>query len=206
MESGFPTRISGRMTRSFAQMDFKATSTKRSKRNQLGFTLVELMWAIAISGIIVAAVCSAIMFSGRSFQGLNNYVDLDNNSRRSLDIMMTDIRSALKVTGYATNQLKITGSDGAAVTFDFNSAKRSLSRIRSGKTNILLRECDKLEFSMYRRTPTSTGGWGQTNDVAYCKLVQVNWTCSRGLYPLGAKWNTESVQTAKIVIRNEPAL
>ena len=34
-----------------------------------------------------------------------------------------------------------------------------------------------------------------------CKLVDLNWRCSRQI--LQQKVNTESVQTAKIVIRNE---
>jgi hypothetical protein len=34
-----------------------------------------------------------------------------------------------------------------------------------------------------------------------CKLVSVSWICSRSI--LGSRLNTESVQTAKIVIRKQ---
>ena len=44
------------------------------------------------------------------------------------------------------------------------------------------------------------GFYSASNNPAICKLVSVSWRCSRTI--LGQKVNTESVQTAKIVIRN----
>src|SRR5216683_6067680 len=70
-----------------------------------GTTLVELLVAIGISGIIFAAVGLMIFFSGRSYAALANYVDLDNKSRQALDLMSKEIRQADGVTNSATATL-----------------------------------------------------------------------------------------------------
>ena len=63
-------------------------------------------------------------------------------------------------------------------------------------------ECDYLRFAIFQRNPIG-GTYDQyaTASATNCKLVQLNWICSRTI--LGAKVNTESVQSAKIVIRRQ---
>ena len=61
-------------------------------------TLVELLIAIGISGMIFVALGMMIFFSGRSYAALANYVDLDNRSRQALDLMSKDIRQVNAVT------------------------------------------------------------------------------------------------------------
>ncbi len=38
-------------------------------------------------------------------------------------------------------------------------------------------------------------------DPSICKLINMSWKCSRTI--LGSKMNTESVQTAQVVLRNK---
>jgi hypothetical protein len=40
-----------------------------------------------------------------------------------------------------------------------------------------------------------------TTDVSQCKLIKLTWICSRNI--LGKSLNTESVQSAEIVIRKK---
>jgi hypothetical protein len=65
-----------------------------------------------------------------------------------------------------------------------------------------LRGCQDLSFSIFQRN-TASGTFDQfpatlTNNAV--KLVQLNWTCQRTVF---GRLNTESVQSAKIVIRNQ---
>src|SRR5437870_13901208 len=95
-------------------MDCTITSITH-KRNKAGcacMTLVELLIAIGISGIVFAAVGMMIFFSGRSYAALANYVDLDNKSRTALDTMSKEIRQVDCVTNSATATL----SGGQVVT------------------------------------------------------------------------------------------
>src|SRR6266480_2923363 len=95
-------------------MDCTITSItpKRHKVGCAGFTLVELLIAIGISGLIFVAVGMMIFFSGRSYAALANYVDLDNRSRSALDEMSKEIRQVDCVTGSGTTNL----SSGVVVT------------------------------------------------------------------------------------------
>jgi Tfp pilus assembly protein PilW len=68
-------------------------------------TLVELLIAMGISGMVFVAVGMMIFSSGRSYAALANYVDLDNRSRKALDQMTKDIRQVDGVTAIGTTTL-----------------------------------------------------------------------------------------------------
>ncbi len=191
-------------------MDFNDTYIDRRKRR--GWTMIELLMVMGIVSILGVVIASVMVFSGKSFKSLKNYIELDDLSRRSLDSMMNDIREATRVTYWSpsSNELHMLDPDNIELKLKYNSATRCLTREWNGKTNTLLTECDRLAFAMFQRSPQAGGGWLWTSSTNYCKLVEVNWSCSRALYSTNykatANFQTESVQTAKIVIRNEPAL
>lgn len=187
-------------------MVFKTiSSSRRRSRWSAGATLVEIVAATAVTSVLSLAVCSGLIYSGRALSGLNNYIDLDDKSRNTLDVMMNGIRAAAAVTSYTTTDLRFVDDSGTAVRFYFDPVAKTLTRtIGAGSTNVivLLTGCDTLNFKMFQRhPPTGTTTWSSTADVKFCKLIEVSWICSRSLF--GTTWNTESVQTAKIVIRNE---
>lgn len=178
----------------------KPTSTDRKRAG--GFTIVEFMVASAIGLVVLTAMAAFTSYTGRSFTAISNYVDLDRSSRNALDYMTKDIRQTLGLSAYASNRLDFLDYDGATLSYVYDSGARTLSRSKGGVSKVLLTECDELTFGIYQRNPVG-GTYDQypTATVADAKLVQVTWTCSRQIF--GAKVNTESVQTAKIVIRKQ---
>jgi len=186
-------------------MDCKLTSTKSSAKAQSGMTLIELMISMAVGLVVLAVVGSVMLWSSRSFAAMANYADLDNASRNALDILTRDIRQVNGLTAFTTNAVTFTDSDGAPLQFTFNSVAKTLVRTKSGITTTLLRDCDSLTFAIFQRNLIG-GTYDQfpvaNNNLTTCKLVQVNWVCSRKLLPT-VLINTESIQTAKIVIRNQ---
>ena len=184
-------------------------------------TLVELLIAIGISGIIFVAVGTMIFFSGRSYAAMANYVDLDNKSRKALDQMTKDLRQVNGVTSIGTNtvsgqtvtnQLVVAGTeaDGTAYTITYNhnpaSTNRTLTRVKSAGlyagTTTLLTGCTFLNFRMFSRVPIDgTLDNFAATDLATCKVVQIDWICSRKIF--NQSDNTESVQSAKVVIRKK---
>ena len=63
-------------------MECKITSTKsRSDRPRGGFTLIEFLVSIPLSLLAMGLVVSFAIYTSRSFAGLLNYADLENNSR-----------------------------------------------------------------------------------------------------------------------------
>ena len=73
----------------------------------------------------------------------------------------------------------------------------------NGTQRALLEGCDYLDFQIFQRT--AVGGvydqYPVTADEAAAKIVQISWVCSRSL--IGSLINSESVQSAKIVVRKQ---
>ena len=181
-------------------MDFNNTSI--DDRRARGFTLVELMVAMAVAALLMMVVGTLALYSGRSFAALANYTDLDHASRNALDTLTRDVRQTQKLSSFQTNELVFVDSDGQPLTYRYSAADGTFRRIKGGTSQVLLTECDYLKFSIYQRNPI--GGTYDQYDAATadtCKLIEVSWICSRQIF--GKKVNTESVQTAKIVIRKQ---
>lgn len=177
-------------------------------------TLTDLMVAVAIGGIVMAVVMSLSLYSTRSFVAMGNYVDLDQYSRNAVDQMVKEIRQASALVALQTNMPKsLTFSNPAGYTISYtwysNENASSLVQVKNGQRTMLLAGCDKWEFKACKRVPipnTTNEFYPATNlagvlDPSLCKLIDMSWKCSRTI--LGKKINTESVQTAQVVLRNQ---
>ena len=172
-----------------------------ARKGSAAFTLIEIMVASAIGLVALAVVGSLTWFSSRSFAAVANYVELDQASQFALDKMSREIRQAQQLTAFTATSLTFADVDHNPLSFIYDPETRTLVRVSGGQTNTLLQGCDFLQFSKYQHTAISNTF--DAYDPAYVtntKLVQVTWTCSRKI--LGAKVNTESVQSAKIALRN----
>jgi len=164
-------------------------------------TLVELMVAVGISSVALSAVAAFVFYSARSFAAIGNYVDLDNTSRKAVDLMTKEIRQTAALSDYQTNALTFTDYDGKPLQYIYDPAEQKLTRVKDAISTVLLTGCDSLEFYIYQRTPQpGTNSFYAASDATQCKLVEMKWRCSRSL--LGKQANTETVQTAQVVIRN----
>lgn len=182
-------------------MECNATSTDRARRS--AFTLVEYIVAIGIGSILLAALAQVIFYTGRSFAALMNYTELDRYSRNALDQMIYKIRQADGLKTFDTNRLVFSYSKTNELAYEYSPSEKTLTETFQGARRTILKGCDVLTFSVYQRN-TASGTFDQfpatiTNSAV--KLVQMNWSCSRNV--LGARINTESVQSAKIVLRNQ---
>jgi hypothetical protein len=161
--------------------------------------------AMGVGLIILTVVGSSVLWSGRTFAAMANYAELDNASRGTLDKLTRDIRQVNSLKIFSTNEVTFVDSDGGDLTFSYNPSEKILTRTKANVTETLLKDCDLLVFSIFQRNPI-LGTYDQypvaNNDISTCKLVQVSWICSRKLLPTDLV-NSESVQTAKIVIRKQ---
>jgi prepilin-type N-terminal cleavage/methylation domain-containing protein len=186
-------------------MVFKTIFTKgASRRCRAGVTLIELLVALGVGSLVLAGLAALMFYTGRSFAALTNYVDLDTYSRNALDTMSREIRQTRRLTEGTATRLAFEDFDGGALVYQYNADARTLTRSKNGVQDAepLLKECNFLQFSMFQRNPIN-GKYDQypTATAAQCKLVQLRWICSRDL--IQARRNTESVQSAKIVIRKQ---
>jgi len=185
-------------------MEFKTTSTRTSKiQRQSGGLLIELLVGLAVSGVVLSQICLIWYYSSRSFVAQMNYVDMDQISQRTLDVLSREIRQTKSLTAYAPNRLVFNDADGLPLIYEF--ANRQLIRTKFDKPMVLLKGCDEGSFSIYQRNPVE-GAYDQypAASAATCKLVEVKWRCARRLFPTAPE-TRESMHSAKIVIRsNDP--
>ncbi len=166
-------------------------------------TLIELLFSAAIGSLVLLTVTSLTIYSVRAFAAVFNYVDLDQYSRKTLDRMSLEIRQADQLTSYSTNRLVFNFAGGVNnLSYTYDPVARTLMRTNGAQVETMLKECDVLTFSIFNHSNVSNSfdqfpAASGTN----CKLVRVDWVCSRLL--LGSKLNTESIQSAKIVIRKQ---
>jgi len=191
------------------KMECRITSSNaawpvRRRQSARAFTLAELLVTMGISSILFVALASLSLYTGRSFAAMANYVDLDNSSRNALDTLTTDVRQAWSLDDYSTNSLLLTMDQAGTsqVTYLYSSTGHTLSRVTAAGSTVLLQECDMVSFNMWQRNPTpGTFDLVACTNRDFCKAIDVTWICSRKIF--GQKLNTESVQTARIILRNE---
>ena len=165
-------------------------------------SVLELLVAVAITSIVLAAIGALAVSTARSFVAMGNYNDLDRASRDALDILSRDVRQSRALTAHTSQQISLTANDNSALTYAWNPSTGQFPRQSGGTTTVLLEQCDYLNFAIYQRNPSNNWTWYpvRSNLISTTKLIDVSWKCSRQIF--GEKVNTESVQTAKFVIRN----
>ena len=175
---------------------------------------MEVLVAVAICSVLLLVLLSLWLFGSRSFVAIANYQDLDAKSRHALDIMSLEMRQATQVVGFqssgSSRWLELTNKiENLGLKYAWDAGTRTLTGQKSGHApEVYLTECDNWRFELYQRTPrqnTTNLFFPATNffgvyDPAIVKLIDMSWKCSRTI--LGQKVNTESVQTAQIVLRN----
>jgi hypothetical protein len=183
-------------------------------KHLFGFTLMETMIVMGLAGIVLAIVMATYNYSGTSFAAMGNYTDLDRKSRAALDLLSREIRNSSSLLSVSSSPKALSFTNATSrkkITITYDSANKVLKFDKTGQsTQTLLTSCDQWDYSLYGRVPfctssnitfnSATNGAGAV-DVTACKLINMTWKCSRTI--LGSKRNTESIQTAQIVLRNK---
>jgi Tfp pilus assembly protein PilW len=183
---------------------------KRQRKSARGYTLVEMIVAFGVFGIVTVAICSIYLFSTRSFAALANYAELDKINRTALDTMTKEIRQAKVVTAASTNSITFINGDGLSVTYYFDPTTEQLVRSASdGSSRVLLSSCDLLTFHLGQRNltngtfdayPPVTGDWSSS-----VKVVRLSWKATRPIPGAANHSVSETIQTAQVVIRKQHA-
>jgi type II secretory pathway component PulJ len=196
-------------------MDYTITSTARNNARRRGFTLVESVVAGGISVIVSAGLMGFFLLTAQSFSAIGNYATLDAKDRNALDTMSRDIRQAngCSTNAFSSTNLTLLMADpttGQPYTINYNYAAaseqvtRTYADTNTCQTTILLNNCSSFAFSYFQRNPTNGAWLAFPNDADRpdeCKLVQIDWICANAIS--GGLTNSESIQSAKVVIRKE---
>lgn len=178
----------------------KFSISGRRTQSRRGWTLVEMMVSMVGGGTVLASMLVTSSMLSNSLVAVINYDELNKASRNTLDVMSRDLRNTAVVTELKSNQITVTNSTtGDYVTYAWDG-NNDFVRTYDGVRTVMLTGCDTLVFQGFQRNPINNLGFIPASTPSQTKLISVSWRCSRRI--LGAKMNTESVQTAQICIRN----
>jgi prepilin-type N-terminal cleavage/methylation domain-containing protein len=183
-------------------MVFKSWSITERRRAR-GFTLVEYMFAVAI-GVVVLGVGTVLWgYASKTCAALLNYSDLSMTSKAASDRVSQEIRNAIAVQSFSSNQIILTDPNGTNVSFTYFPAAGKLYKIKGGQApKLLLSGCKSFQFKVYSRVPTSGSDvLTETASTATAKVVQMRWSAGRKL--TGDRDNVESLVSANVVIRTK---
>lgn len=175
--------------------------TRRTRRSG-GWTVAEVLIASGIGAIFLVGVVLTSISSIRNFAEMYNYTDMSISSRLAMDEIARNIRGARGVDLQATNILTLTNSSGI-VTYTWTPSTRTLICDQGSNSSTVLTNCDSWQVSLFQRYPTTNYDniTNSTPSTISTKLLSMKWRCSRTV--MGLKLNTETIQEARIVLRNE---
>ena len=156
-------------------------------RDQRGFTLTELLVVATVLGMILAGVVLMQMQGQQAYLVGSHRVEVQQNNRAALELMVRDIRSAASVTtlGSATDLTLVTCQDpypaaapttpclpADVITVRYQLSGTTLNRIVNGTNTPLIGGVQTLAMTYYAYNP-STNTTSVTATPASVKLVRV---------------------------------
>jgi prepilin-type N-terminal cleavage/methylation domain-containing protein len=185
---------------------------KRPAPRTRGFTLPEVLIATTLSVVAMGGILSTSLMISRTGYRVEQYTDMENESRKSLEQFGQDVRMAQDVAWHDANSLTLTipvgptGSSTRTCSYAYDATARTFSRVEAGKTTILLtgiRDCTLMGFKINgdpthtSSTPAST--WGVISNST--KQLQLSVSSDRSQT---ANVNTsQKVISARFILRNK---
>lgn len=194
----------------------KLPPQKSLRRRVTAYTLLEMLVAMGIGIVMLGMVATISVDTMLNFAAMGNYVNLADQNRNAMDVIGREVRDSNALVAFSTNNpsyLELSNSiSGTITTLSFDINSNTLTMSKTGQTNrTLLTLCEYWTFSLYNRAPLITSNgisfYSSTNyltgqiDPTRTKVINLTWKCTR--YVLGTQLNSQSVQTAQVMLRNK---
>lgn len=177
-----------------------------------GFTLVEMLVAMTVGGLVLAAGTGSLLFISRGAASLGNYHDMNMRSRFMLDKFATDSRMAVNVNSASSTQVSmdIYNSTGGfdTVVYSYDATAQSFSRVlypdgdvTAGQSDIILENVVELSFTYFNMIyDSSTRQLEETTNLLEIKEIQLE-----ALMRLSAlnTINSNQIISARYMMRNK---
>ncbi|KPK41415.1 MAG: hypothetical protein AMJ65_09535 [Phycisphaerae bacterium SG8_4] len=144
----------------------------RNTRHKTGFSIVELLLALAIGAMLLVAVAVAFNASAINYRENEAIFKTVNAARQALLRMTSQLRTATAVNPASpANECSLFTSTGADITYRFTAGDEKLYLVTNsdGQQYVL---CDNVAAMTFTRTPTDDG--------LDCKSVQISMTVEHG--------------------------
>lgn len=117
------------------------------KRKARGaFTLVEIIISSTLAGFVLLSILVAFLFIGRSAANLRNYIDMETQARKALELFAQDTRQASAVAWSSAESVTLL-VNGATVTY--THANGTFTRTGGGTSSNLITGITSFTFLAY---------------------------------------------------------
>jgi hypothetical protein len=161
------------------------------------------MIAAGLSAILFGALLSSVIFFSRGGIAMNNYYEMESQSRFLLERFARDVREASDALWQNTNTVKLT-VDGNSVTYSYDPQNKEFVRLTPGPqgpvTDILADSVESLKFLAYDKDGALLDLAGLPS--AATKMIQVSLSFERSS-PTGPT-NSQETLSSRLVLRNKP--
>ena len=186
-----------------------AASAARNRRR--GFTLVELMAASGLSGVILMGVLSSFVLIGKNSYNAANYSMMEAESRRALEMFAQEARMASNITwnnAYSVTLTVVTASGTTQATYAYDSAttgttakcfyRKTGTSSSTATPLVLVRNVSEFAFRRYKIVNGTD--FSATNDLETKQIQIALRTVRTGATTVNA---TNAVLSARVVLRNK---
>ena len=152
-------------------------------KKQHGFTLIELIMVIVISGIVAVMASKGLLVAAQAYLGSRNAIDANWQGEFALERMVRDIRSVRSPSDISTasaSQFTFTDTSGGSVSYTLSGS----SLLRNGQ--ILADGVNSVTFTYFDDTGTSTGTLANIRYVTASLNITLNnsnYTIATTIYP-----------------------
>ena len=154
-----------------------------------GFTIVELLLALAITGILLAAVAVAFNASIMNYQENEDIFKTINIARQALFRITTQLRTASAVDpNTPNNECSLFTADGEDITYQYRSADNKLYLITNSDAQEYVL-CENVTAMTFKKDTAAEEA------IVYVRSVQISMTVVSGDI-------VQTVSSAAVVRRN----
>jgi len=156
-----------------AQMLRQRVSKGPNRINEArGFTLIEIIIAIAVSLIMIFAIGIAIESASRSSGGIERKVTAQQDVRGALEIMAMEIKMASYNPAFSTTIWRSDGNPGGANFCTTQSANQAYKGIQEATPNSITVEMDISGGLDANGNPEGNGALTENNEIIRYNFVQ----------------------------------
>jgi prepilin-type N-terminal cleavage/methylation domain-containing protein len=145
---------------------------RRLLRDQRGFSLAELMIAVAIIGVVMAGVFVLQRQAQQAYLLGSNRVETQQNARVAVDLMTRELRSAQSVTTL-TSATDMTFVDQNGDTIRYALSSGTLNRTVNGVTTALIGGVQSLAMTYYSVYDVYTATYTTTTAPSAVRVVKI---------------------------------
>lgn len=160
-------------------------------------TLPEVLIAVVLSGLVLAAATGSLLFLAKTSKGLGNYQEMNMASRFALEDFGSDARMTAQVNSASTSSvsLEVYDSTGGLTTvaYSYDSSAGTFSRNTGGVVDVILKDVEALSLIYYNLYGNPT-----TNKLEV-KEIQLQAEMKRNVLSIK---NTNEIISARFMMRN----